>query len=146
MAFNALYLFLGVWLVLGLKSGVWTRGFPAATILLVFAFIVLFSVMMTASVVTENGPVGLLIAYVLVVFSPILALHERITPAFSKELYRQVFRLIYWIVPKTAETIGAARRLILDQPLEVGLVVFASAAFALACWAMTIVYFGRKDY
>ena len=29
MAFNAAYLFIGVWLVLGLKSEVWTRGFPA---------------------------------------------------------------------------------------------------------------------
>jgi hypothetical protein len=112
----------------------------------IFAFIVLFSAMMAASVITENGPVGLLIAYVLVLFSPILAAHERITPAFSSELYRRIFRLLYWVVPKTAETIGAARRLILEQPLEIGAVVATSGAFALACWAIAIVYFVRKDY
>ena len=33
MAFNAAYLFLGVWLVLGLKSDIWTRGFPLSTFL-----------------------------------------------------------------------------------------------------------------
>jgi len=146
MAFNATYLFLGVWLVLGLKSGVWTRGFPWSTILVIFAFIVLFSVMMAASVATDNGVVGLLIAYVLVVFSPILAAHDRITPALSTELYRKIFRFLYWIVPKTAETIGAARRLILQQPLEIGIVVATSAAFAVACWVFTVVYFDRKDY
>ena len=146
MAFNAAYLFIGVWLVLGLKSGIWTRGFPLSTFLVIFAFVVLFSVVMTACVISENGPVGLLFSFMLFVFSPILAAHERITPAFSKELYRQVFRFLYWVVPKTAETIGSARRLILEQPLEIGMIAGTSAAFALACWAISIVYFARKDY
>src|SRR5262245_29690763 len=43
MAFNAAYLFLGVWTVLGLKSGIWTHGFPWSALLAIFAFIVLFS-------------------------------------------------------------------------------------------------------
>src|SRR3989441_6492408 len=43
MAFNAAYLFLGVWIVLGLKSGVWNHGFPLSTLLAIFAFIVLLS-------------------------------------------------------------------------------------------------------
>src|SRR5712692_6307481 len=38
MAFNAIYLFLGVWTVLGLKSAVWNRGFPLATIFAIFGF------------------------------------------------------------------------------------------------------------
>ena len=146
MAFNALYLFFGVWLVLGLKSGIWTHGFPLSTFLVIFAFIILFSVVMAASTITENGPVGLLFSYTILVFSPILAAHDRITPAFSKELYRKVFRFLYWVLPKTAETIGSARRLILGQPLEFGIIAGTSAAFALACWAITIVYFMRKDY
>src|SRR6185295_6040481 len=39
MAFNAVYLFVGVWAVLGLKSGIWNNGFPVSTILVIFAFI-----------------------------------------------------------------------------------------------------------
>src|SRR5438093_1759137 len=50
MAFNAVYLFLGVWAVLGWKSGVWNHGFPLSTILAIFAFIVLFSLVMIVSV------------------------------------------------------------------------------------------------
>ena len=73
---------------------------PPSTILVIFGFVIMFSIVMTASVMTENGPVGLLCAYTLLVFSPILTAHERITPAFSKELYRQVFRFLYWVVPK----------------------------------------------
>jgi ABC-type transport system involved in multi-copper enzyme maturation permease subunit len=79
-------------------------------------------------------------------FSPVLAAHDRITPAFSSEFYRDAFRGLYWILPKSAETIGAMRRLILDQPLELGWVVGTSFVYALACYIVTMVYFTRKDY
>ena len=134
MAFNAAYLFLGVWTVLGLKSSVWNHGFPESTILAIFAFVVLFSVVMIVSVTTESGPAGL------------LAAHEQITPAFSSELYRHIFRTLYWVLPKSAETIGAMRRLIIERPLELNWVVGTSFIFALVCYIGTVVYFTRKDY
>src|SRR5262245_52683563 len=102
MAFNALYLFVGVWAVLGLKAAVWINAFPLSTVLVIFAFVVLFSVVMVASVITENGPAGLLTAFTLLMFSPVLAAHQQITPAFSTELYRQIFRSLYWVLPKSA--------------------------------------------
>ncbi len=146
MAFNAAYLFLGVWAVLGLKSGVWNRGFPLSVLFAIFAFVVLFSVVMAVSVITESSPAGLLVACTMLVFSPVLAQHERITPAFSSELYRQVFRSLYWVLPKAAETISAMRRLILEQRLEIRWVLSTSLAFALACYIVTVIYFTRKDY
>ena len=146
MAFNAAYLFLGVWAVLGWKSGVWNNGFPIAVIFAVFAFVVLFSVVMIVSVMADSGPAGLLAAFTMLIFSPVLAAHERITPAFSSELYRQVFRSLYWVLPKSAETIGAMRRLILERPLDINWVVGTSATFALVCYVATMVYFTRKDY
>jgi ABC-type transport system involved in multi-copper enzyme maturation permease subunit len=153
MAFNGAYLFLGVWTVLGWKSGVWNSGFPLAAVLAIFAFVVLFSVVMVVSVITESGPAGLLAAFCLLIFSPILAAHEQITPAFSSELYRQVFRSLYWVLPKSAETIGAMRRLILEtpfqmfrKPLDLNWVLGTSGLFALACCVATMVYFTRRDY
>jgi ABC-type transport system involved in multi-copper enzyme maturation permease subunit len=146
MAANAAYLFLGVWLVLGLKSDIWTRGFPLSTFLAIFCFVVLFSIVMMVSVITESSPAGLLAGYTVLMFSPVLAAHDRITPAFSSEFYRDVFRGLYWILPKSAETISAMRRLILDQPLELGWVVGTSSVYALACYIVTMVYFTRKDY
>src|SRR5262245_9492029 len=146
MAFNAAYLFFGVWIVLGSKSGVWNSGFPLSTLLAVFAFVVLFSAMTIVSVATENGPAGLLTAFALLFFSPVLAAHEQITPAFSSELYRRIFRSVYWLLPKSAETIGAMRRLIQERHVDLHWVIGTSAAFALACYIVTMVYFTRKDY
>ena len=135
-----------VWAVLGLKAGVWNQGFPISAILAIFAFIVLFSTVMLVSVTTESGPAGLLAASTLLMFSPLLAAHEQITPALSSELYRRIFRSLYWVVPKSAETIGAMRRLILERPLEINWVIGTSLAFALACYIATVIYFTRKDY
>ena len=146
MAFNAAYLFLGVWTVLGLKSSVWNHGFPASAVLAIFAFVVLFSVVMIVSVTTGSGPAGLLAAATILMFSPVLAAHEQITPAFSSELYRSIFRTFYWVLPKSAETIGAMRRLIIERPLELNWVVGTSFIFALVCYIGTVVYFTRKDY
>jgi len=112
----------------------------------IFAFIVLFSVVMIASVITENGPAGLLAAVPTLIFSPILAAHEQLTPAFSSELYRRVFRSLYWLLPKSAETISAMRRLILNRSLDINWVVGTSALFALTCYVVTMTYFTRKDY
>jgi ABC-type transport system involved in multi-copper enzyme maturation permease subunit len=146
MAFNAAYLFFGVWIVLGWKSGIWNHGFPLSTLLAIFGFIILFSVVLVVSVTSESGVAGLLAAATMLMFSPILAAHERITPAFSSELYRRVFRTLYWVLPKSAETIGAMRRLIVEQPLDISYVVGTSLAFALVCYVVTVVYFTRKDY
>jgi hypothetical protein len=102
---------------------------------------------MMVSVTTESGPAGLLVAAtILMMFSPILATHERITPAFSTELYRRIFRSLYWLLPKSAETIGAMRRLIMERSLDIDWVVGTSLAFAVVCYAATVVYFTGKDY
>jgi ABC-type transport system involved in multi-copper enzyme maturation permease subunit len=146
MAVNAAYLFLGVWSVLGMKSGIWTYGFPYSAFLAIFTFLVLFSLVMMVSVITDSGPAGVMAAYTILIFSPLLAAHERITPAFSEELYRQTFRFLYWILPKSAETIGAMRRLIQSQPLELGWIVGTSLAYAVVCYVVTVVYFTRKDF
>src|SRR5207237_3413067 len=98
MAFNAAYLFLGVWTVLGLKAGVWNHGFPLSTLLAIFAFVILFSVVMVVSVTSESAPAGLLVASTMLMFSPLLAAHEQITPALSSELYRRTFRSLYWLM------------------------------------------------
>src|SRR5947208_1054132 len=84
------------------------------------------------------------LAMVIGTFGLFLALMA--TSALSSELYRRVFRSLYWVVPKTAETIGAMRRLITERPLEINWVVGTSFAFALVCYIATVIYFTRKDY
>lgn len=146
MAGNAVYLMTGVWVVLGIKSGIWNTGFPLSTILIIIAFTFLFAAVMAVCVVTENGPSGLLAGYTILMFSPVLAAHERITPAFSQEMYREVFRTLYWTFPKVAEMIGAARDLIAGTPLELGTALLTSALFTAACFTITVIYFSKRDY
>lgn len=146
MALNTIYLMVGVWVMLGLKSGIWNTGFPISSIFIVIAFIFLYATVMMFSVITENGPAGLLAGYALLIFSPVLAAHEQITPVFSRELYRQVFRSLYWVMPKVAETIGATRSMISGTPLELGTVLATSTLFAAGSFLATVIYFLKRDY
>jgi len=90
--------------------------------------------------------VGLLAEYAALIFSPVLASHERINTALSTELYRDLIRSIYWVMPKIAELIGAMRRLISGRPMELTTVVWTPTLFAAACFVVTVIYFSRKDY
>jgi len=90
MAANGIYLMTGVWIVLGLKSGIWNTGFPLSSVLIIVAFTFLYAAVMTVCVVTENAPSGLLAGYTILMFSPVLAAHERFAPALSKEIYRDI--------------------------------------------------------
>lgn len=146
MALNTIYLMVGVWVMLGLKSDIWNTGFPMSSVFVVIAFVFLYATVMMFSVTTENGPSGLLAGYALLIFSPVLAAHEQITPVFSRELYRQVFRSLYWVMPKVAETIGAMRSLIAGTPLEIGTVLWTSALFAAGSFMATVIYFSKRDY
>ena len=146
MAANGFYLITGVWIVLGLKSGIWNTGFPLSSVLIIVAFTFLYAAVMTVCVVTENAPSGLLAGYTILMFSPVLAAHERFTPVFSKEIYRDVYRAVYWMFPKVAELIGAARRLIAGTPLEIGTAIWTSVVFTAVCFGVTVIYFSRRDY
>ena len=146
MTFNAVYLMVGVWVVMGIKSGIWNTGFPLSTILIVIAFVFLYVIVTALSVMSENAAVGLLAGYAVLMFSPVLAAHERITPVLSTELYRDVFRSLYWVVPKIAELIGAMRRLISGTPMELTTALWTSSLFAAVCFLVTVIYFSRKDY
>lgn len=146
MAANGIYLMIGVWIVLGLKSGIWNTGFPLSSVLIIVAFTFLYAAVMAVCVVTENAPAGLLAGVTILMFSPVLAAHERITPVFSKELYRTVFRTLYWMFPKVAELIGAARSLIAGTPLEIGTSLWTSVVFTAVCFGVTVIYFSKKDY
>src|SRR5262249_33504128 len=117
-----------------------------STILVIFAFVVLFSAVMIVSIITESAPAGLLVAFTMLIFSPVLAAHEQITPVFSSELYPQIFCSLFLVGAQSAETISAMRRLIQNRPLDIDWVIGSSAVFALTCYVGALIYFTRKDY
>ena len=57
-----------------------------------------------------------------------------------------MWRSLYWVMLKSAETIDAMRRLIFGRPLGTNGVMGTSALFALVCYVATLIYFARKDY
>ncbi|HYM12236.1 MAG TPA: ABC transporter permease subunit, partial [Bryobacterales bacterium] len=80
IAANMAYLVLGVWLVLGAKTGIWNWSFLLAAALAVFAFAVILTVVLLVAVASNSGVLATMVAYFFVLMSPVLAQHKHIAP------------------------------------------------------------------
>src|SRR6185436_21032642 len=54
IAFNMLYLVLSVWLILGIKTGIWTPQFLYSIALAIFVFAVLLTIVLVIAVLSES--------------------------------------------------------------------------------------------
>src|SRR5271170_3275282 len=69
---NSAYLVLGVWIILGLKTGIWSPIFLIAIATTTFIFAVLLSVVVLLGVLFESAALATMVAVALMIVSPIL--------------------------------------------------------------------------
>ena len=117
----------------------------AIAALLAFAFLV--------GVVTSSTGVSIMATYAVFFFSALLAGHDRIAAAVSKQWQANLVNALYWIFPKTAELGRSVVALVSATPAVTGLsgssalLPFATtAAFALVCLGLAATLFQRKDF
>ena len=104
-------------------------------------------------VVTSSTGVSLMATYAIFFFSAILAAHDKISAAMSKEWAAKLVEGLYWVFPKTAQLGRAtvahvagnqAFRGVGDMNL---LAVYGSTAlFGLAALTLASWLFSRKDF
>src|SRR6266550_1436425 len=63
IAFNMLYLVVAVWIVFGLKTGVWTHQFLYSTAITIFMFAVMLTVVLLIAVLTESAVVATMVTF-----------------------------------------------------------------------------------
>jgi ABC-2 type transport system permease protein len=143
---NMAYLVLGVWTVLGAKTGVWNWSFLLAAALAVFAFAVILTVVLLVAVASNSGVLATMVAYFFVIISPLLAQHERIAPLFSHAWSREVFVTLYYLFPKIYDLGNMSRLALVGKGFESWMPVWSSAAFGVVTLAAGLWWFVRKDY
>ena len=80
---NIVYLVLGVWIILGIKTGIWSPLFLISIATTIFAFAVLLSVVILIGVLFESAALATMVAAALMVMSMILAQTNcHVAPAF----------------------------------------------------------------
>jgi hypothetical protein len=142
VAGNITYLILGVWLIVGEKTGIWRVEFLLAIGTTVFTFAVLLTVVVLLGVLVESTALATMVTMGLMILSPILAQTQLMMRLLSSESSRAIWRLLYYALPKVYDvgsmTLNLARRM----PIESWMPVWSSALFAVVILSAALAIFG----
>lgn len=152
-AVNLVYLIGAIWAIVIWKTRVVHPRFLLGGGVILFAIAALLAFAFLVGVITSSTGVSIMTTYGVFFFSALLAGHDRIAAAVSKEWQAKTVHALYWIFPKTAELGRAVVALVAGDQAPARLhgvvswVPFATTgAFALVCLASASVLFRRKDF
>ena len=150
---NVVYLIGAIWAIVFWKTRVAHPRFLLGAGVILFAIAALLAFAFLVGVVTSSTGVSIMSTYAVFFLSALLAGHERIAAAVSKEWQANLVNALYWIFPKTAELGRAVVALVAADRAPARLagsltwLPFATtAAFALTCLALAGFLFRRKDF
>ena len=150
---NIIYLIGSIWLIVVWKTHVVHPRFLFAGLVILFVIATLLAFAFVVGVVTSSTAVSIMTSYGLFFFAIMLAGHERIAAAVSKEWQAWMINTLYWIVPKTAELGEAVVAYVSGNrvPDQVAAALnpmpfLTTAAFGIVCLALASWLFQRKEF
>jgi ABC-type transport system involved in multi-copper enzyme maturation permease subunit len=153
IAMNLIYFFVGIWLIFGLKAGVWHWGFLSSVIYVVYAFTCFFSVVTIAGLITRSAGFSIMIAFSFALVSWGLELREKGLYLLSDNvIYHRLLDALYYLTPQLNAMLDNSSRVIgknpfIPYPAEFTFMPFlysflsSSLLYGLSVW-----YFSRQDY
>jgi ABC-2 type transport system permease protein len=146
VALNVTYLVLGVWIIFGVKTGIWGRQFLWAIVTTVFIFSVLLTVVVLIGVLFESAALATMVTVGLMIVSPILAQTSTMMRLLSSETSRTIWRGLYQVLPKVYDIGRLTLDLVRSQAVESLQPVASSALFGAVVFAIATYIFTRRDF
>jgi len=146
IAANVFYLVFAVWVIFGIKTGVWTAGFLWSSVLILFIFAVLLTVVVLVGVLWESAVVATMVTFGLMLMSPILAQQSILERLLSSEWSRNLVRVMYYALPKVFDVGRIVRGLVLGDPVGNWMPIWSSALFGAAILTTGLYVFSRRNY
>lgn len=146
IAVNLFYLVVGVWLVFGIKVGVWTVGFLWSAVVTLFVFGVLLTIILLIGVVWESTAVTVLGTFGIMILSGVLSTHTQLIKLLSSETSRNVVRTLYYIFPKTVDIGKIAGNLSAGAAVGDWMPIWTTALFGMAMLSLSIFIFARRNF
>jgi ABC-type transport system involved in multi-copper enzyme maturation permease subunit len=149
---NVLYLIGSIWVIVAWKTHVFHPRFFLAGGVILFLIATLLAFAFLIGVITSSTAVSIMATYGVFFFGVMLAGHARIEAALSKEWQAAGIKLLYWIMPKTAELATAVVAYVAgpqmhNEFLQITAAPFISTAiFGLVCLVLASWLFQRKEF
>jgi ABC-type transport system involved in multi-copper enzyme maturation permease subunit len=153
VAANLMYCIVGLWLVFGLKLGVWHFGFLVAGLLVSYAFICYFSLVSFVAVWSRNAIMAIVFGLFFSFVSIGLESREYgLYRLWDNTIYHRFLDGFYYITPQLDGMLTNASRLIGQIPFSPDQAVFTPAPYlyslgaAALFYGLSIYYFSSQDF
>ena len=146
IAFNMLYLVLSVWIILGIKTDIWTHQFLYSAGLTIFVFAVLLTIVVLIAVLSESAVLSTMVTFGVMIAGLIVAQKSTIERLLTSEWSRNVVRVLYYTLPKVWDLGNIGRKLVTGVPIEDWMPVWSSALFGVAVLGAGLLFFSRRNY
>jgi ABC-type transport system involved in multi-copper enzyme maturation permease subunit len=143
---NVIFLVLGVWTILGVKTGIWSKTFLVSIATSIFIFAVLLTVVVLIGVLFESAALATMITVGLMIMSPILAQTSTMLRLLSSEWSRQIWRTLYYALPKVYDLGKMTLDAIQSQTFEGYMPIWTSALFGAVVLSAALAIFARRDF
>lgn len=147
VALNHVYLIIGIWIILGYKTSIWEPRFLLAIPISLFMFAVLLCVVVLVGVSSESSALSVMLAAALMLISTLLAQRDFVIRLLDSEWSRELWMVLYWIVPKVYDLGYTMKQIVLyDREADWVTPVWTSAAFGIAVLCGAIYIFRKRDF
>jgi len=143
---NLFYLITGVWLILGLKTGVWRTGILWGGGVILVMYGIFLGFMMLVGVLTRSSSITIMLSYILFPLTLFLSVRKGLTVMLTSRLLVWLVEALYWILPKISEVGLLTTSLASGTPIASLMPLLTSMLFGAGCLALATVTFVRKDY
>jgi ABC-type transport system involved in multi-copper enzyme maturation permease subunit len=143
---NVTYLVLGVWLIFGIKTGIWSPMFLVSIATTIFIFAVLLTVVVLIGVLWESTALSTMITVALMIVSPILAQNKTMMKLLSSEWSRQLWQALYYVFPKVHDIGRMTLDAIQDRTFVGWMPIWTSAAFGAVMLGGALRVFAKRNF
>jgi ABC-type transport system involved in multi-copper enzyme maturation permease subunit len=143
---NVIYLVLGVWIIFGIKTGIWSRSFLFSIITTIFVFAVLLTVVVLVGVLFESAALSMMAAVALMIISAVLAQVQIMVKLLSSEWSRNVWRALYYTFPKVYDMGAMTLSAIRQEDFTGYMPIWTSALFGAVVLSISLLVFSRRDF
>jgi ABC-type transport system involved in multi-copper enzyme maturation permease subunit len=150
---NVVYLIGTIWLIIAWKTHVFHPRFLLGGSIMFLMIAILLAFAFLIGVVTSSTAVSIMTTYGIFFFGLMLAAHDRIAAAVSKEWQAALINGLYWIFPKSGELGQAVVAFVGgdEMPARVLSVLtpapfLTSAAFGAVCLILASWLFTKKEF
>ncbi len=147
IAANHIYLIASIWIIIGVKTGIWEKRFLFAIPASLVIFAVLLCVVVLVGVLSESAALSVMVSVALMLISAILAQTNFMLRVLNPGWSRHLWMTLYWIVPKVYDLANAMKQIvILDRQADWWTPVWTSAVFGVVILSGALYAFQKRDF